>query len=332
MAMVSAVLGAGSWGTALAMQLARAGHAVHLWTRDAAQAESLRTERENRRYLPGRPLPTGVDPTSDLERALHASTGLVVIAVPSHAVFETCTAARPYLAEATTLVSAAKGIEEVTLRRMSEVIRAATTGVAPVAVISGPSFAAEVAAELPTVVTAACADPAVAEKVQLGFSSPMFRVYTSDDVIGVEIGGSVKNVIAIATGVADGLGLGHNARAAIMTRGLAEIARLAERLGGNPRTLAGLSGIGDLMLTCTGDLSRNRRVGLRLGRGEPLAEILGNMDQVAEGVRNTLAIHDLAQSLEVEMPITAEMKALLFEGKSPREALVGLMGRRLRRE
>ncbi len=330
--MVSAVLGAGSWGTALAMQLARAGHAVHLWTRDAGQAEALRAERQNRRYLSGRPLPTGVDPTSDLEQALHASTGLVVIAVPSHAVFETCAAARPFLAATTTLVSAAKGIEEVTLRRMSEVIRVATAGVAPVAVISGPSFAAEVAAEMPTVVTAACSDPAVAEKVQLAFSSPMFRVYTTDDVIGVEIGGSVKNVIAIATGVSDGLGLGHNARAAIMTRGLAEISRLAERLGGNPRTLAGLSGIGDLMLTCTGDLSRNRRVGLRLGQGEPLAEILGNMDQVAEGVRNTLAIHDLARSLEVEMPITAEMRALLFEGKSPREAVVGLMGRRLRRE
>ncbi len=330
--MGSTVLGAGSWGTALAMQLARAGHAVHLWTRDPSHAEALRTDRENRRYLPGRPLPAGIEPTADLELALHSAKRFVVIAVPSHAVFELGAAIREDLQPGCILVSAAKGIEEGTLRRMSEVIADATGGAAPVAVLSGPSFAAEVAAELPTVVTVAASDPVVAKTVQHGFSSPMFRTYSSDDVTGVEIGGAVKNVIAIATGVSDGLGLGHNARAAIMTRGLAEISRLAERLGGNPRTLSGLAGIGDLMLTCTGDLSRNRRVGLRLGRGEPLAEVLGALDQVAEGVRNTVAIDDLAHSLDVDMPITLEMRALLFDGKPPREAVVDLMGRRLRRE
>jgi glycerol-3-phosphate dehydrogenase (NAD(P)+) len=288
--------------------------------------------RENRRYLPGFKLAPAIVPTADLERALRSGHDLVVVAVPSHAVRETVANARPLLAPETVVVSAAKGIEEGTTLRMSEVIAAALEREIPVSVLSGPSFAKEVAAEMPTVVTAAAANPAIAARVQRAFATPMFRVYASEDLIGVEIGGTVKNVIAIAAGVSDGLGLGNNTRAAIITRGLAEVNRLATRLGADPLTVTGLAGMGDLVLTCTGELSRNRSVGLRLGKGEKLRDVLAGMTQVAEGVRNTVAVDDLARSLGVEMPITAQMRCLLFEDKSPHEAMVDLMTRQLKHE
>jgi len=327
----ASVLGAGSWGTALALQLARAGHAVTLWTRAPEHAQEMAEARENRRYLPGFKLAPPIVPTADLERALRSGHDVVVLAVPSHAVRETTVSANAFLRPETVLVSAAKGIEEGTSLRMSEVISASAPG-ARVSALSGPSFAKEVAAEMPTVVTAAAVDVATAAHVQHAFASPMFRVYTSEDLIGVEIGGTVKNVIAIAAGVSDGLGLGHNTRAAIITRGLAEVNRLATRLGADPQTVTGLAGMGDLVLTCTGELSRNRSLGLRLGRGERLQDVLASMTQVAEGVRNTVAVDDLARSLGIEMPITAQMRCLLFEDKSPHEAMVDLMTRQLKHE
>ncbi|MDG2010448.1 MAG: NAD(P)-dependent glycerol-3-phosphate dehydrogenase [Candidatus Binatia bacterium] len=330
--MGASVIGAGSWGTALAMQLARAGHSVSLWARDAAHIGEIQRTGENKRYLNGCPFPEGVHASADLEAVVRAADELLVCAVPSHAVRETLERARPWIADTAIIVSASKGIEEETAQRMSEVISQATGAGERVAVLSGPSFAREVAEAMPTALTAAASNMAHAEFVQHYFASAMFRVYALDDVIGVEVGGAVKNVIAIATGVSDGLGLGHNARAALITRGLTEISRLAARLGGDPLTVSGLSGMGDLVLTCTGSLSRNRSVGLRLGEGESLKEILGDMQQVAEGVRNTLAIDDLARDLAVELPITSQMRALLFENKTASAAMVDLMSRQLKPE
>jgi glycerol-3-phosphate dehydrogenase (NAD(P)+) len=314
------------------MQLARAGHAVTLWTRDPEHAREMAETRENRRYLPGFRLAPPIVPASDLERAARQGHDLVVFAIPSHAVRETAERTRDFIGADAVLVSAAKGIEEGTSLRMSEVLAASIPRPLRLSVLSGPSFAKEVAAEMPTVVTAAAADAGTAAHVQRAFATPMFRVYASEDLIGVEIGGTVKNVIAIAAGVSDGLGLGNNTRAAIITRGLAEVNRLATRLGADPLTVTGLAGMGDLVLTCTGELSRNRSLGLRLGRGENLEDVLAGMTQVAEGVRNTLAVDDLARSLGVEMPITRQMRCLLFEDKSPHEAMVDLMTRQLKHE
>jgi glycerol-3-phosphate dehydrogenase (NAD(P)+) len=241
-------------------------------------------------------------------------------------------AAKRHLSREAIVVSAAKGIEEGSSRRMSQVIQEASGCGDRVSVLSGPSFAREVAAEMPTVVTAAAPSSETARHVQRSFASLLFRVYASEDLIGVEIGGSVKNVIAIAAGVADGLGLGHNTRAAIITRGLAEVNRLAIQLGADPRTVTGLAGMGDLVLTCTGELSRNRSLGIKLGQGQKLSDVLAGMTQVAEGVRNTPSTLELARSVGVEMPITTEMHALLFEGKPAREAMVDLMSRRLKHE
>ena len=330
--MSASVIGAGSWGTALALQLARAGHPVFLWVRDPAHAEEIQHAGENERYLPGCVFPANVTVTADLEEAVRAGDEMLVCAVPSHAVREILERTQPWIPPGAILVSASKGIEEETAHRMSEVMAQATGAQERIAVISGPSFAREVAEAMPTAVTAAAGDMAHAEFVQHYFASAMFRVYAVDDIIGVEIGGAVKNVIAIATGVSDGLGLGHNARAALMTRGLTEISRLAERMGGSGLTVSGLSGMGDLVLTCTGSLSRNRSVGLRLGGGETLVEILADMHQVAEGVRNTVAIDDLAKNLGVELPITAQMRALLFENKTAPAAMVDLMTRQLKPE
>jgi glycerol-3-phosphate dehydrogenase (NAD(P)+) len=330
--MEAAVIGAGSWGTALAIQLARAGHAVTLWGRDAASAKEMAETRENKRYLPGVHLPAPLSPTSDLEEAVRAGGTLLVCAVPSHAVRETMTLAAPFMRADTVIASATKGLEEGTAKRMSELLEECTPCKGRVAVIAGPSFAKEVAAELPTIVTVAAASQEVADFVQHAFVTPMFRVYALDDVVGAEIGGTVKNVIAIAAGVSDGLGLGHNTRAGIITRGLAEVNRLAMKMGADPLTVTGLAGLGDLVLTCTGELSRNRSLGLRLGRGEKLSEILGSMKQVAEGVRNTLTVDDLARTHQVDMPITAQMRCLLFEDKTPRAAMVDLMTRQPKRE
>ena len=314
------------------MQLARAGHPVSLWARDADHVQEMHETGENKRYLDGCALPENIRVTADLEEAVRAGDEMLVCAVPSHAVRSTLTHARTWIPDQAIIVSASKGIEEETAQRMSEVMTEATGAGDRVAVLSGPSFAREVAEALPTVVTAASGDMGHAEFVQHYFASPMFRVYAVDDMVGVEIGGAVKNVIAIATGVSDGLALGHNARAALITRGLAEISRLAAHLGGDPLTVSGLSGMGDLVLTCTGSLSRNRTVGLRLGQGETLADILADMQQVAEGVRNTTAIDDLGRELGVELPITTQMRALLFENKTAAEAMVDLMTRQLKPE
>jgi len=333
MAQTVTVLGGGSWGTALALQLARVGHDVLLWARSSEFAAAMAAARENTTYLPGVRFPPNVHPTGDLAAACARST-MVVFVCPSGAVRALAEAVAPLVAEGALIVSAAKGVEQDSRETMSAVLgevfdeRHRTN----VAVLSGPSFAREVALGVPTAVTAAARALPVAEAVQRLFNGLAFRVYTSTDVIGVEIGGAVKNVIAVAAGVCDGLGFGHNSRAALITRGLAEIGRLATRLGGEPITLAGLSGLGDLVLTCTGDLSRNRTVGLRLGRGERLEDIVAGMKEVAEGVRNTRSVRDLARSVNVEMPITDQMYLMLYEGKAPRQVVVDLMTRGLKRE
>lgn len=324
------ILGAGSWGTALAIHLARIGHDVRLWARDAGLVEEMASSRTNPRYLPGLSLPGAVTPQSGFGAALDGAA-VVVFAVPSHglrAVAQRAVAAVPARA---VVVSATKGLETGTLRRMSEVLDEEVGGGRPVVVLSGPSFAAEVARGLPTAVLAASRDTAAAAHVQDRFRGPTFRLYESDDVAGVELGGAMKNVIAIAAGVVEGLGLGHNAMAALITRGLAEMSRVAFAEGGRRDTLAGLSGLGDLVLTSTGDLSRNRHVGLELGRGRPLAEILGGMRMIAEGVRTTEAALVLGRRHGLELPIAAEMSAV-FGGRPPREAVEVLMGRRQRAE
>jgi glycerol-3-phosphate dehydrogenase (NAD(P)+) len=287
--------------------------------------------RTNPRYLSGASLPPDVEPTSCLEAAL-SDAQIVVIAVPSHGLRSVVRLASNSIAPQAIVVSATKGLETESLRRMSQVIEEETGARFPVVVLSGPSFAAEVAAGLPAAVLAASSDQAAAARVQEQFRSRGLRLYGSDDVAGVEIGGALKNVIAIAAGVVEGLGLGHNAMAALITRGLAEISRLACAEGGRRDTLAGLSGLGDLVVTCTGDLSRNRHVGLELGRGQPLGEILRQMHMVAEGVRTTGAALALGARHGLELPITAQMAAVLEGRASPLEAVETLMGRRQRAE
>jgi glycerol-3-phosphate dehydrogenase (NAD(P)+) len=326
-----AVLGAGSWGTALSIHLARAGHSVRLWARDAALVDEMIAARANMRYLPDVPLPPDVSPTASVAAAMDAAT-FVVVAVPSHGLRAVVRSASPMLSRGAIVVSAAKGLEVDTLERMSQVIEDEAAGRAPVVVLSGPSFAAEVARGLPAAVLAASSDQQAAERVQDHFRGPGLRLYASDDVAGVEIGGALKNVIAIAAGVVDGLGLGHNAMAALITRGLAEISRLACAEGGRRDTLAGLSGLGDLVVTCTGSLSRNRHVGIELGRGRTLHEILSGMQMVAEGVRTTGAALALGARHGIELPIASQMQKVLEARTSPLEAVEALMGRRQRAE
>ncbi len=326
-----AILGAGSWGTALAVHLARIGHAVRIWSIEAPVIEEMRERRANAIYLPDVLLPAPVMPTASVEEAL-SGVGVVVIVVPSHAVRSVARAARPYLAPRAVLVSAAKGLELETLQRMSEVLVQESKGAHPVVAMSGPSFAVEVARELPTALSVASADLAAAERVQAEFRGRFLRLYATDDVVGVEIGGALKNVIAIAAGAAEGLGLGHNAQAALITRGLVEISRLAVAAGGRRETLAGLTGLGDLVLTCTGPYSRNRHVGIELAHGRPLAEILAAMKMVAEGVKTTEAAMALGVRHGVELPITEQMAAVLEGRKTPRAALEDLMLRPQRGE
>jgi glycerol-3-phosphate dehydrogenase (NAD(P)+) len=331
MAAVS-VLGSGSWGTALAMHLARAGKPVTLWARKPETVATLRAAGEHTACHPGFPFPASLTPSDDLERAC-GTADAVVVSCPSHAVRALGEQIRPLLRPGTLIVSTSKGVEQATHATMSDVLEDVLPEHATrVSVLSGPSFAREVVQGLPTAVTAASGYLSVAEELQQLFSGPTFRVYTSTDVVGVEIGGAVKNVIAVAAGVSDGLGFGHNTRAALITRGLAEISRLGTHLGANPATLYGLSCLGDLVLTCTGDLSRNRTVGLRLGRGETLEEIVASMTEVAEGVRNTASVRGLARSAGLDMPITEQMYAVLYEGKEPSRAVADLLGRRPRPE
>ena len=319
-----AVIGAGSWGTALAIHLARNGHDVRLWVREPELLEAMRRTGENTMFLPGFPLPGTVRPCRRFDEALDAC-GLVVSAVPSHGTRGVLRAAAPFVQPSATIVTATKGLEPDTLLRVSEVITEELGERHGVVALSGPSFAVEVARQLPTAVSAASTDAAAAEQVQKEFRARYFRIYTTDDVVGVEIGAALKNVIAIAAGVVEGLGLGHNSLAALVTRGLAEISRLACALGGRRETLAGLSGLGDLVLTCTGSLSRNHQVGVQLGRGRSLDEILSGMTMVAEGVRTTHAALALGTRHRVELPIAAQMAEVLAGRKEARVAAEDLM-------
>jgi glycerol-3-phosphate dehydrogenase (NAD(P)+) len=326
-----AVLGAGSWGTALAVHLGRIGHDVRLWARDPALAAEMSRRRANAVYLPDVTLPPQVAVTDALERAL-AGTDLVVSAIPSHGCRAVLRTAAPLFAPQATIVSATKGLESESLLRMSQVIAEEIGPARPVVVLSGPSFAREVAQQLPTAVLAASASPHAAELVQAEFRGPSLRLYASEDVIGVELGAALKNVIAIAAGVVEGLGLGHNALAALITRGLAEITRLACAAGARRETPAGLSGLGDLVLTCTGTLSRNRHVGIELARGRSLHDILSGMKMVAEGVRTTSAALALGVQHGVELPIAAQMGEVLAGRCDAKTAVHTLMVRPQRAE
>jgi glycerol-3-phosphate dehydrogenase (NAD(P)+) len=322
------VLGGGAWGTALAAQAVRAGLDTRLWVRSPELASAIAERRENTAYLPGIELPAGLRATASLEDAA-ADAEALLIAVPSEYCRRLYRQVSGIAPKSALVVSATKGLETDTLLRMSEVAAAEAPG-RPLAVISGPSFAVEVAKQLPTAVVVASADHAVAERVQRALATRSFRVYSSEDVVGVELAGAVKNVIAIAAGIVDGLGYGTNTAAALVTRGLAEISRLAVALGGRPDTLSGLAGLGDLVLTCTGSLSRNRTVGQRLGRGQSLGEAGAGLHP--EGVRTTLATAALAERHGIDMPIVRQMRAVLYQGKPAREALEELMLRSLKRE
>jgi len=326
-----AVLGAGSWGTALAVHLARVGHEVRLWARDPATVRDIRERRANVIYLPDVVLPDGVTPTDSLEEAV-SDTAVVVSAIPSHGCRAVMRAVRPNLVPGAIIVSATKGLEADTMHRMSDVIRQEVGPAHPVAVLSGPSFALEVAQQRPTVVLIASNDDIAIERVQEEFRGSYFRLYGSDDVVGVELCGALKNVIAIAAGVVEGSGLGHNALAALITRGLAEIARLTTAAGGRRETPSGLSGLGDLVLTCTGSLSRNRHVGIELARGRNLHDIVAGMKMVAEGVRTTNAALALGARHGVELPIATQIAAVLDGRIDVRAGLDALMLRRQRSE
>ena len=299
---------------------------MRLWVREPDLAERMRDSRVNDVFLPGVTLASNILPGHSLEAAL-AGADIVVSVMPSHVVRELYEEMTPWLTPAMLLVSATKGLELGSFLRISQVIRAVVGDSHRIAVLSGPSFAREVAAGLPTAVVAAAEDIAIARDIQTSFSGPSFRVYAGGDPIGVEIGGALKNVIAIGAGICDGLGMGHNAVAALITRGLAELTRLAVAAGGQPETLSGLAGLGDLVLTCTGDLSRNRKVGLQLAAGNTLGRIVESTPMVAEGIKTTSVAIRLAEHYSVEMPITAEMYAVLNEGRSPAEAIRRLMGR-----
>ena len=331
MSQTIAVLGSGSWGTALAVHLGRTGHDVRLWARDRALASAMTSVRENAAYLPGISLPPALTPTSSIQDAVSGAS-FVVMAVPSHGLRDVARAANPHVARACTMVSAAKGLEEGSLLRMSQVLREECSDLGEVVVLSGPSFAMELAREQPTAVVAAGDSAAVVEAVMAHFGSPALRLYGSPDVVGVELGGALKNIIAIAAGVVDGLGVGHNALAALMTRGLAELSRLAVAAGAQPQTLSGLAGLGDLVLTCTGDLSRNRRVGIELARGQSLQDILAGTRMVAEGVRTTEAALALGARYHIELPIAREMSDVLAGRTSPQLAIRNLMGRKQKLE
>ncbi len=328
-----AVIGAGNWGTALSLTLANLSHEVRLWAYEAEVVESIRQRRENVLFLPGVVLPSRIVPTTDIAEALDGAE-IILTVMPSHVCRAIYQRMVPLLWSEMIFVSATKGLETESLMRMSEVIRSV---VGPrfqprLAVLSGPSFAREVARGDPTAVVVASDDREAARTIQKDFSSKVLRLYTSSDVTGVELGGSVKNVIAIAAGVVEGLGLGHNPMAALVTRGLAEMMRLACACGARRETLAGLAGMGDLVLTCTGDLSRNRTVGIELGRGRKLSDIIGSTRMVAEGVNTTGATVALAARHQVEMPITRQIDRMLKGEISPREAIRELMERTLKDE
>ena len=328
-----AVIGAGSWGTTLANHLAERGHPVMLWARDKQLALRLQNERENATYLPGISLQPKVTPTSNV-KAVACSASVFISALPSHAVRTVWRLMAPLLPRGAMLVSATKGIEAESLLTMSQVLREILPAdkSIKVAVLSGPSFAHEVSNKTPTAVVAAARNRRVAKSVQRMFSTPKFRVYTSTDVIGVEVGGALKNVMALAAGVCDGLNVGANTRAALITRSLAEMTQLGVAMGARAQTFAGLSGLGDLVLTCTGQRSRNHSVGVQLGNGEKLPDILSDMRMVAEGVTTATCVVDLAEKKHVEMPIAKKVNEFLLGEISPQNAVMELMTRTLKHE
>jgi glycerol-3-phosphate dehydrogenase (NAD(P)+) len=328
-----AVLGAGAWGTALAKVLADKNNPTKLWSHRPELVVQINELRRNARYLPSADLPPNLVATHDMAGALRDAE-LVVIVVPSHALRDIVKEAREHIPKSALICSATKGIENDSLALMSEVLveELGEKSEHRLTYLSGPSFAKETAAGTPTTVVVAGTSQAETEIVQHAFATDRFRVYSSDDVVGVEMGGALKNVIAIAAGIGDGLGHGNNTRAGLITRGLAEIGRLAARKGANPMTLAGLAGMGDLVLTCTGELSRNRTVGVEMGKGRLLEDVLANLGHVAEGVKTTKSAYDLSVKLDVEMPITHEVYKVLYQAKSPRQAVVDLMTRALSRE
>ena len=327
------VVGAGSWGTALANLLATAGHTVDLWVYETSVRDDILAHRQNRTFLPGITLSSRLTPWNDITDVVTGKE-MVLVVVPSHLVRFVAGSMAPHMSENAVVVSASKGIENKSYLTMTRVLSQMLPKIRKgnFAVLSGPSFALEVARATPTVVTVASRDLAVAEAVQHVFATPSFRVYTNEDPLGVELGGSVKNVIAIAAGIIDGLGLGLNTRAALITRGQTEIRRLGLKMGADPRTFTGLAGIGDLILTCTGDLSRNHTVGKRIGQGEKVKDILASMNMVAEGVKTSESVYNLSCSLGVEMPIAHEVYHVLYHDISPKEALFRLMTRDLKRE
>ena len=330
-----AILGGGGWGTALAILLSRSRktHGISLWVHNAELAKSIRMGRENKTYLPGAKLPESIGVHAELEAGL-AGAQIIIGAMPSANARAVYVAAHSFVAVGASFVSASKGLEPATHLRMSEVIAQvfASKFSTRICVISGPSFALEAARGEPTAVVVASKDAAFAAELQGEFAGPNFRLYTNDDVLGVELAGAMKNVMAIAAGACQGLGLGSNALAALITRGLAEMVRLAVALGARPETLSGLAGLGDLVLTCTGSLSRNRFVGIELGKGRPLREIMANMRMVAEGVNTAAPLLALAREHQIEMPITEQVDAILHAGKSPKDAIQDIMERPLKRE
>jgi glycerol-3-phosphate dehydrogenase (NAD(P)+) len=327
------VIGAGGWGIALAKLLADKGEPVTLWCHGAQSFRELQRSRESRAYLAGIILPASIEITRSIEAAV-AGKPLILCVVPSHTAREVMACASPYVSPQTTLLCCTKGLEEESLKTMGQVLGEifGETQRQRHAFLSGPTFAIEVARGLPAAVTVAARREDIARDIQETLSTENFRVYTSTDTIGVQMGGVIKNVIAIAAGISDGLNLGHNARAALVTRGLVEMTRLAVRMGADPMTLAGLPGLGDLILTCAGDFSRNRKVGLQIAEGKSALEISRGSRMVAEGVRNTRSVYGLAQQLGVEMPIVEQMYRVIYEGKRPAEAVRDLMQRSLKSE
>ncbi|KAA9131855.1 NAD(P)-dependent glycerol-3-phosphate dehydrogenase [Marinihelvus fidelis] len=320
------VLGAGSWGTALAIQLARNGQAVSLWARDPEHVAAMAADRRNARYLPDNAFPDGLQPTADFDAAV-AAGDVVLVAAPSHAFADTITRLQPLLQPGQGIVWACKGFEPGTGRLLHEVAQKQLGDDVPLGAITGPSFAREVAMGLPTAVTVAAFDEDFSREVAQRLHGEAFRAYTSTDMVGAELGGAVKNVLAVATGIADGMGLGDNARAALVTRGLAEMMRLGEAMGARPETLTGLAGMGDLVLTCTGDLSRNRRLGLALGRGDDIETAVRDIGQVVEGIGTSTEVRRLSKAHDVSMPISREVFGIIHQGQDPKACVRRLLAR-----
>lgn len=325
------VVGAGAWGTTLAKLLAEKGYQVTLWVWERELAVAMAKERENSVYLPGIELPEALEITDTLDQAVRGCSAVLLV-TPSHVMRSVCTALLPFIRESTICVIATKGLEPKSCMTMLQVVHEVAPSITTPAVLSGPTFAKEVSRGLPTAAVVASAEAAVATRAQSLLSTPTFRVYAGTDPLGVELGGAIKNVIAIAAGIVDGLGLGHNALAALITRGLREMTRLGVAMGGRAETFAGLAGLGDLVLTCTGDLSRNRQLGLALGRGTTLPELLRRGPTVKEGVNASKGAVELARRFSVDMPICQETYAVLFEHRSPQEAVAKLLGRALKAE